>query len=37
MTWGVNDLQALERVAALGVTGIISDEADVLRAVLAQR
>jgi len=37
MSWGVNDLATLERVASLGVNGIISDEPDVLRAVLAQR
>ncbi len=37
MTWGVNDLVALERVTSLGVNGVISDDADVLRAVLAQR
>ncbi len=37
MTWGVNDLATLDRVAALGVTGVISDDADVLRAVVAQR
>lgn len=37
MSWGVNDLAALERVTALGVNGVISDEAEVLRAVLARR
>ena len=37
MTWGVNDHETLERVTALGVTGVISDSADVLRAVLAHR
>jgi len=37
MTWGVNDLATLQRVTALGVNGVISDDADVLRAVVAQR
>jgi len=37
MTWGVNDLATLERVASLGVNAVISDDADVLRAVVAQR
>lgn len=37
MSWGVNDAAALERVTALGVTGIISDSHDVLRSVLAGR
>lgn len=34
MTWPVNDHDALEHVLGLGVTGVISDEAKVLRAVL---
>jgi len=37
MTWAVNDLGALDRVASLGVNGVISDNAEVLRAVVAQR
>lgn len=37
MTWGVNDLDTLDRVVELGVNGIISDEAEVLRAVLDRR
>ena len=37
MTWPVNDEEALEQVLALGVTGVISDEADVLRAVVGER
>ena len=36
-TWGVNSLDELDRVVELGVNGIISDEAEVLRAVLARR
>ena len=37
MTWGVNDQQLLAEVVELGVNGVISDEADVLRSVLARR
>ncbi|CAA9302516.1 MAG: hypothetical protein AVDCRST_MAG07-972 [uncultured Frankineae bacterium] len=37
MTWGVNDLAELDRVVGLGVNGVISDEAEVLRAVLDRR
>ena len=37
MSWGVNDDAALQRVTALGVTGIISDSDEVLRAITAQR
>ena len=37
MTWGVNDLGALTQVLDLGVNGVISDEAEVLRRVLARR
>jgi glycerophosphoryl diester phosphodiesterase len=37
MTWGVNDTRALAEVVGLGVNGVISDEADVLRRVLARR
>jgi glycerophosphoryl diester phosphodiesterase len=37
MTWGVNDLDTLDRVVDLGVNGVISDEAEVLQAVLARR
>lgn len=37
MTWGVDDLATLERVIAFGVNGIISNDLEVLRAVLAQR
>lgn len=34
MTWSVNDLPALDDVLRLGVNAVISDEAEVLRAVL---
>ncbi|MCW2679747.1 MAG: hypothetical protein JWM62_1148 [Frankiales bacterium] len=37
MTWGVDDLGALDRVVGLGVNGVISDSAEVLRAVRAHR
>ena len=37
MTWGVNDLAALADVVDLGVNAVISDEAEVLRRVLARR
>ena len=37
MTWGVDDLEALDRVVGMGVNAVISDEADVLRSVLARR
>ena len=37
MSWGVNDLGVLAEVTDLGVNGIISDEAEVLRSVLARR
>ena len=37
MIWGVNDLGTLDRVTSLGVNGVISDDTDVLRAVVAQR
>jgi glycerophosphoryl diester phosphodiesterase len=37
MTWGVNDLGVLAEVVDAGVNAVISDEADVLRAVLARR
>ena len=37
MTWGVNDLAALDRVVDMGVNGVISDDAQVLQAVLARR
>lgn len=37
MTWPVNDLAALDAALALGVTGVISDEADVLAALLRRR
>lgn len=37
MTWPVNDQAALRDVLSRGVTGVISDEADVLRSVLADR
>jgi glycerophosphoryl diester phosphodiesterase len=37
MTWGVNDQDALQEVVDLGVNAVISDEADVLRSVLARR
>lgn len=36
MTWPVNDLAVLEDVLDLGVTGIISDEPEVLAALLAR-
>ena len=35
MTWPVNDVETLDEVLALGVTGVISDESEILRAVLA--
>lgn len=37
MTWGVNDQGALTHVVELGINGVISDEAEVLREVLAWR
>ncbi|CAA9351813.1 MAG: hypothetical protein AVDCRST_MAG16-2383 [uncultured Frankineae bacterium] len=37
MTWGVNDTDVLAEVVDLGVNGVISDEAEVLRRVLARR
>ena len=37
MTWGVNDLSLLAHAVDLGVNGIISDEAEVLRRVVARR
>ena len=37
MTWGVNDLDVLAQVVDLGVNAVISDEAEVLRRVLARR
>ena len=37
MTWGVNDDGVLREVVDLGVNGVISDSADVLRSVLARR
>jgi glycerophosphoryl diester phosphodiesterase len=37
MTWPVNDLPTLDRMVDAGVTGIISDEADVLAVVLRDR
>lgn len=37
MTWPVNDLSALDRMLAIGVSGIISDEAHVLTALKGQR
>lgn len=37
MSWGVNDESTLERVVDLGVTGIISDNPEVLRSITAQR
>lgn len=37
MTWGVDDLATLERVVGLGANGVISNSADVLRAVKAYR
>ncbi|HEX5088421.1 MAG TPA: glycerophosphodiester phosphodiesterase [Nocardioides sp.] len=36
MTWPVDDATTLDRVLALGATGIITNEADVLRAVRAR-
>jgi hypothetical protein len=33
MTWPVDDAATLDRVLALGATGIITNEADVLMAV----
>ena len=37
MTWPVNESTALASVLALGVNGVISDEPDVLRELLAHR
>jgi glycerophosphoryl diester phosphodiesterase len=37
MTWGVDELDLLDRVTGLGVNGVISNSADVLRAVRAHR
>jgi glycerophosphoryl diester phosphodiesterase len=37
MTWPVNDQHVLEAVLGYGVTGVISDEAAVLREVVARR
>lgn len=37
MTWPVNDLDRLDHVLRLGVTGVISDEPHVLRALVAFR
>lgn len=37
LTWPVNSPAALEEVLSRGVTGVISDEADILRTVLATR
>jgi glycerophosphoryl diester phosphodiesterase len=37
MTWPVNDLASLDELLAVGVTGIISDEADVLAELLRRR
>lgn len=35
LTWPINDVQALDEVVDKGVTGVITDSADVLRATLA--
>lgn len=37
MTWPVNDIPSLERVLAVGVTGVISDEHVVLAELLSRR
>jgi glycerophosphoryl diester phosphodiesterase len=37
MTWPVDDVRTLKRVVGLGANGIITDEPDVLRAVLHNR
>jgi hypothetical protein len=37
MTWPVNDEQSLESVLSVGVTGVITDDARVLRAVVGLR
>jgi glycerophosphoryl diester phosphodiesterase len=37
LTWPVNDPHVLDAVTSYGVTGVISDEADVLAEVLARR
>jgi glycerophosphoryl diester phosphodiesterase len=37
MTWGVDDLDALDRVTGMGVNAVISNSADVLRAVRSHR
>jgi glycerophosphoryl diester phosphodiesterase len=36
MTWGINDVAALDRVLDYGVTGVISDEHDILAEVRAR-
>lgn len=37
LTWPVNDPATLDHVLSCGVSGVISDEPDILRAVLARR
>jgi glycerophosphoryl diester phosphodiesterase len=37
MTWPVNDLPSLDRMVDIGVTGVISDESEVLAALMARR
>ena len=37
MTWAVDDLDALDEVVGLGANGIITNEVEVLRAVVAHR
>lgn len=36
MSWPINDLQLLESLVAMGVSGIITDEPEVLRALVAR-
>jgi glycerophosphoryl diester phosphodiesterase len=36
MTWPINDLPSLDAMLAIGVSGIISDEPDVLAQLLAR-
>ncbi|HVF19720.1 MAG TPA: glycerophosphodiester phosphodiesterase [Mycobacteriales bacterium] len=36
MTWPINDLTALDEVVGKGVTGVISDEMEILRALLSR-
>jgi glycerophosphoryl diester phosphodiesterase len=37
MTWPVNDVESLDALLGVGVTGIISDEPEVLAELLRRR